>query len=1104
VTLIDEAARRRALTSLNETLLVEASAGTGKTALMAGRAALLLASGVEPRCIAAITFTELAAGELALRIRGMVQALIRSNDPPDVLRPALPVGLTTEQRANLLVAASRLDELTATTIHGFCQGMIRAYAVEANLDPGATVMDASTADAIFQGVFSRWLGRRLSDQGEESGPIGVLAAHHPLQIVDTLRELALLRRSRPTARPPAVDLSLRADHDFVNAVEEFERWFARGPSEPRTADILAELRSLADFFDDSLAARLTFKELWRLAHPRRTSFMKTQSLEWRNYGLKGAWRTAAGAEGVARFEGAKARYEACQAAFGVLVGSLAGAIIVELSSSLDDLLQDYAAQKRAAAALDFDDLLFGARRLLRKHDEVRRALGRRYRHIFVDEFQDTDPLQAEIIFALASDELPETWTRAVPRPGSLFLVGDPKQAIYRFRGAHVAAYTAARDIIAAHAPDSIVQITANFRSAPKILEHINSAFEGPLRQMGQPGFVPLSPTVEPGEGAFPCVSKIVIDLPPGTSAAQQRDVEAEALAELCRSLIGAIEVRRSDGSSSPLRPGDIALLAPTGTELWRYERALEQHKLGVASQAGKTLMRRQETQDVLALLRTLANPHDTIAFGALMRGPLVGLTESKLLAIARALPPEPDGTPGVFTVRTNPTLVADPEARGALEVLQFLRRRAAIATPAALLLEAAERLNLRVALALRTGERGGRAIANLDTLITMARPYRVRGLATFVADLDADWQSGRSATEGRIDESDDAISLVTIHSAKGLEWPVVIPINTGTFLRGQEQFVHRQSDDTLHWILDGLIPPHLADAQAEEVLSAARERERLWYVAVTRARDLLILPELTAADERSWSRVLDLGMGRLLEFDAAALPRPLPTRPSLVLNSQTKEVFDAEAAAVAAASPGILWRRPSEQDHDRVTSDESSDTDTTQDLVETPRPVGAGRVRGVLLHKLLEEMLTGELPGEAVAIRLRAADLIVQLTALESDEVETPDASECAAIVMRARNMPEIAAFWPTLEPEVPIYASEPNCVLVAGRADAISVVDGRIDAVIDWKSDLEPDAVERAAHVAQLSDYLRAIGAPRGAIVYLTLGQVVWVTLTGEPRASD
>jgi ATP-dependent exoDNAse (exonuclease V) beta subunit len=1092
VTLVDEAARSRALTALSETLLVEAAAGTGKTALMAGRCALLLASGAEPGAIAAITFTELAAGELGLRIRQMVEALLRGEVPPE-LRPALPSGLSAAQRAKLEAVRERLDELTATTIHGFCQAMIRAYSVEADLDPGAAVMDGPQADAMFDGAFARWLRSKLSTDAEGAGAVGVLAGDDPLKVVSTLRELAQLRRRHLTARPPAVDLSRRPDLEFRDAIEGFERWAARQPGEPRTADLLGEMRSLADFFGDTLARPCGFAVIWGLASPPRTRFMKGKGLDWRSYSFKTAWKQAAGADdGPALFETALAHYEACRASFAALMGQIGGALIADLSVELDQLIADYAARKRAAAALDFDDLLLRACVMVRGHEEVRRALGRRYRYIFVDEFQDTDPIQAEVIFAVAADVLPARWTEAIPRPGGLFLVGDPKQAIYRFRGAHVAAYQAVRHAFVTRDPASVIQVTANFRSEPAILEHVNSCFRQPLAAAGQPGYVALAPTLEPHKGIVPCAAKITVDVQ-ALSAGQQRDAEAEAVAVLCRRLVGSVDVRRRGGTRTPLRAGDIALLAPTGSELWRYERELEAQGLAVASQAGKALMRRQETQDVLALLRALADPFDTVAFGAFLRGPMVGLTEARLLGVTASLPPSPDERPGMFTLLTDPAQVADAEAREALEVLQALRRRAASATPAALLAEAAERLNLRVVLALRTGDRGGRAIANLDALITLARPYRVRGLAAFVADLNADWLAGRGVTEGRIDDSEDAISLITIHSAKGLEWPVVIPVNTGTQLRAPEQFVHRQSDDTLHWVLGGLLPPHLADARAEESAGAARERERLWYVACTRARDLLVLPDLIGAGPLSWARILDLGTARLPELEVATMQSAAARRALPEPNAQTPEVFAAEAAVIATAPP-LIWRRPSDHDSDRPELDEVEPGEATEDLGEAMRPVGAGRVRGILLHNLLEEMVTGELVAELPIVAARAVELAEELRVLAVGETTYPDPSECAETALRARGIRELELLWPTLQAEVPLFATDYDGALVAGRADALSVVDGRIEAVVDWKSDLDPSSADRAAHANQILAYLRLTGASRGALVYLSRGEILWV----------
>lgn len=1098
--LIDQAARCRALTALSETLLVEAAAGTGKTALMAGRCALLMASGAAPDRIAAITFTELAAGELALRIRRMVEILLRGEVPPE-LRPAIPDGLSALQRANLEAANERLDELTATTIHGFCQAMIRAYAVEADLDPGATVMDGPQAEAMFDGAFTRWLRRKLSAEAEAAGAVGVLAGDDPLKVVETLRELAHLRRRHLTARPPAVDLSTRPDLEFRDAVDAFERWAARQPREPKTAAILDEMRSLADFFGDTLARPCSFADLWRLARPPRAQFMKGKGLEWRAYSFKIAWKQAGGVdEGPALFDAASAHYDACRTRFAALMGEIGGALIAGLSAELDELFSDYADRKRAAAALDFDDLLLRARAIVRDHEEVRRALGQRYRHIFVDEFQDTDPVQAEIILAIASEARPTQSTFAAPRPGGLFLVGDPKQAIYRFRGAHVAAYEAVRDAFKMRDPASVIQVTANFRSQPAILEHVNTCFREPFEAAGQPGYVALAPTLDKHEGGLPCAAKITIDVA-DLSAGQQRDAEANAVAILCRRLIGAVDVARPGAAPTPLRGGDIALLAPTGSELWRYERELEAQGLTVASQAGKGLMRRQETQDVLALLRALVDPFDTLAFGAFLRGPMVGLTEARLLAVTAGLPPDHDGRPAMFTVRTPSSHVADAEAREVLEALQALRRRAASATPAALLAEAAERLNLRVALALRTGDRGGRAIANLDALINLARPYRVRGLSAFVASLEADWKASRGVMEGRIDESDDAISLVTIHSAKGLEWPVVIPINTGTQLRGADQFVHRQSDDTLHWVLGGLLPPQLADARTEEATGAARERERLWYVACTRARDLLVLPDLVGVKSSSWARILDLGTSRLPELEVAGLQGQARLRPASEPNEQTSEQFSVEAAAVAAAAPPVIWRRPSDHDLDRVELEGIELGEVEADVGETMRPIGAGRARGVLLHKLLEEMVTGELAAESTVVAARALELADELRALEMSEPVHPDPLECAETALRARRDPQLDLLWSTLEAEVPVFAKDQDGVFVSGRADALSIVDGRIEAVIDWKSDLDPSPARRSAYTHQIKSYLEVTGASRGALVYVSRGEIVWVN--DDPKES-
>lgn len=1105
MTLIDEDRRRRALTELGSTLLVEAAAGTGKTSLMAGRVAMLLASGCEPKHIAAITFTELAASELSLRIHVIVEALL-AGETPKVLGSALPNGLSVEQTTALAAAAHRLDELTASTIHGFCQEMIRSYAIDTDLDPGSRVIDGPGADAMFESVFSTWLISRLSGEAAADDPIAVLSKDDPLKVVATLKELADLKREHPTARTLPIRLDGRADIDFVQAVDDFARWFSGTPGERKTAEIVGNLQTLASFYSGAFETRSTFEELWRLGHPPRVNAMKARSFDLAPYQCKTAWKEVGGAEMGDRLNAeAEGHFSRIDIAYRTLLGQIAERLVASLSDALDEVLLNYGARKRAAAVLDFDDLILRAHDLVTNHEEVRQALGRRYRHIFVDEFQDTDPIQAAIIFLLAAESRPDCWQDARIRPGSLFLVGDPKQAIYRFRGADIGAYNQARVALAALAPDSIIQVTANFRSREDILKHVNACFEQVLSADNQPGYVPLTHTVDDAEHGLPCAAKITVDLPPdpardpqrGPSADEQRDMEAEAVANICRRLVGSIEVTRQDGSCSLLKPGDIALLAPTRTDLWRYERALEAERLSVASQAGKTLLRRQETQDVLALLRLLADPFDTLAFGAFMRGPLVGLTDEELLDITEAL--RATGEEGTeqrgFTILTSLDDVTHPLAKAVLGVLQELRRRAAVTTPMILLSETAERLHLRVLLAARYGNRNARALANLDALIEMSRPYGVAGLRAFVQDLQGDWERQTPRSEGRIDASADAIEIVTIHSSKGLEWPVVIPINTATLLRSPSQFVHRQSDNTLHWVLGGVAPPDLAEARAEEGLSETLERERMWYVACTRARDILIIPHLPSASSRSWSRILDLGHSRLPEFDLAELPEAAVIPAPLVENSQTKERFAIQATAVAASAPALIWRRPSDHDSDRAQAFEVAPS-AIDGSVQSVELVGAGRLRGILLHKLMEEFLTGELREDDREVEARAKLLLDQLTGMELTlETTSPDPIEIAATALRTLRSAEIARLRPQLMAEAAVWSGSDETGFVAGRADAVAVDDGRVIVVLDWKSDVSPTTNDRAGYAGQLGEYLAATGALRGALVYMSLGETDWVT---------
>ncbi len=507
--LTDEANRRRALTDLDATLLVEAAAGTGKTSLLAGRVLVLLAASVPPREIAAITFTEFAAGELRERVTHYLEEVLAGRVPVE-LRLAFPQGVAESQKRGLWQARSRMDELTCTTIHGFCHDLLRTYAVEAAIDPGADILDSVRADLAFGSIFEQWLRRRLDDVKTPADPIALVAQIDPIGAEELLRNLAKFRREHRTARPPAVDIDSHADAHFVDAVAGFRRWFAAvgGPLEAEKE--VSELEQLATHFRGKFAPDLDFGRLWNVAHPPPLTIMRRQSFDLLRYQRRGVWQKAAGrVEGRRLADEAAAHYDCCAEAFRELIGRLATAIVSTFTDELDQLRDEFEDFKRSAAVLDFDDLLYVTRQVLRQNDKVREAAAKRFQRILIDEFQDTDPIQAEIVFLLVGAGEGGAWYERRLLPGCLFMVGDPRQAIYRFRGADIATYRRAREAVEREFPGHVLHVTSNFRSCDEIVKHINFCFEAPLQAQGT-GYVALQPTRDAAAHGLPGVAKIRI------------------------------------------------------------------------------------------------------------------------------------------------------------------------------------------------------------------------------------------------------------------------------------------------------------------------------------------------------------------------------------------------------------------------------------------------------------------------------------------------------------------------------------------------------------------------------------------------------------------
>ena len=1114
LTLSDDAARRAAIAVRDRSFLVEAGAGSGKTAVMAGRIAMLLAGGVAPRSIAAVTFTEFAASELLIRVRAFVSALAVGEIPVE-LRSALPGCLSQEQRGSLARADEALDEMTCSTIHGFCQRLIVPYPVEADIDPGASVMDRDQTELAFAEIVDNWLREELGR--EEGGLLAELVLHDPDATVALVRTvLEHLRRHREFAPCELQDLDLLAS-GFGGAVDGFGTFLDEAEAEePETVAIAGRFRELAGEVAAGLPADAAAALVALLAMAPHPELLTGSG--FRKYRKKGKWAAAArhaglaGADAERLNDAASAHHALCCETWTAFHQAVAAHVLAGLVPLVGPVMDLFRERKRAAALLDFDDLIFSARDLLRDHDDVRRALAARFRHVLVDEFQDTDPLQTEIFWRLCGDPPGDgdvtDWTAFSLRPGTLFLVGDPKQAIYRFRGADIAAYVRAREAFRAGAADAVLSIATNFRSCAPIMEFVNARFEAALSEAnGQPGFQALDPFRPPRSGG-PSVAALDVAVAgeDGEANAQrQRDGEADAVAELCARLIGSEPVPDPEnGGLRPCRAGDIALLAPTGSDLWRYEEALEGRGIPVATQAGKGLYRRQEIQDLIAVTRVLSDRRDTLALGALLRGPLVGLTEEELLDIVWSLPrteDAPDDLPRL-DLGVAPEEIANPLARDIVEKLQALQRRANATTPHALLSQAVDVLRVRPILLRRHRGQAERALANVDLYLGLGRAYAVRGLRAFAEAMTAAWSDEARAVEGRPDAQEEAVALYTMHASKGLEWPIVVPINTMTRVMAADSAVTDRASGRFHCRVFGVEPTGYEATRNEERMELDRERVRLWYVAATRARELLVLPRLDVdAAASAWLSVVDLDLQRLPALNLAGLPPGVGGDGPVTANEQTREAFAAEATAVEERRRIIVWRTPS---LDEGVADpmvrEATPTILAADGDGAPlgsagaTTVQGGRERGVILHKLIEEVLMGETAENLPELRARAGVLIRALDQpVMHDPAEGLAPVELADCVVRALSLPEIAVLRPRLVPEFAVYAAADMGAHEEAAAGIVDVIafgaDGKPEVVIDWKSDVDP-APETVAHYrAQVHAYVEITGAKRGLVVFLTSG---------------
>lgn len=1044
---VDQAIRDRIVTETDRTLFVEAGAGSGKTTLLVDRIVALVEDANAPmRNIAAVTFTEKAAAELRDRLRD---------------------GLGAKELDDAL---DELDGAAIGTLHSFARRILVEHPIEAGLPPLVEVLDDIASRVVADRRWNELQTELLEDPA--TAPLLRLAFGAGIKL-DHLRTLAHdlddnwdLVDQRLRDLPPPATPTIDATPLLHTARELVAR--------------LSECRDLTD----GLADQLRKLEAWLVACDGADDAHLLEHLG----GAPGPGTAGKGANwngGTVTTKEIKAGLKQLRADALELRSEAVDAVLRGLLARIAADTLEAAHDRVAEGVLRYHDLLVLARLLVREHPDVREVLSQRYRWLLLDESQDTDRLQIEIAVRIAGGRAAdaERWEDVKVPPGALFVVGDPKQSIYRFRRADISTYLQAQ----AHLGETL-PLTTNFRSTRAILNWVNSVF-GTLIQAeerAQPAYTPLASKPNADDGA-PVLVLGYEAAPKKTGADAVRATEARDIAALIATAVreGWLIRDRDSGELRPMTPADVTVLVPTRTSIGGLEDELSRLGVPYRTEAATFVYSAPEVRELLLCARAVDDPTDELAIVATLRGPLFGCTGVDLWRWRAG-----GGRWAWWPHRNDEPEPTGPVAEGLRQLEEWSRQRSRT-SPGELLADIIEAR--RVLETVADTPRYRETWRRLRFVVDQARAWEEseRGsLREYLAWAARQADDTARVVETLLPETDaDAARITTIHASKGLEFPVVI-------LAGLSGRPITQRPPVL-WPADGGCEIRLgkdqptlgyADADIIEKRHEECERLRLLYVAATRAVNRLIV-SLHREDG------IDCPAKKLAEVC------PTPTRWSPPPQVTPLPSTDR---GPAAAPTWADW----EESHLTAVSSASrraAESATTiahhQATTELPSIVHAGldkQPRDLDLPAWRKGRYGAEF-GRAVhavlqTVPLDTGDGLEALAAAQAQAEDIPDAADEIAAAVRS------GLYSPLLRR----VATRPNWrETYVGTVIDGTVVEGYVDllyrdedglVIVDYKTDvaIEPEAL--AAYATQVGIYARAVedavGEPVVRGVLLFLGQ--------------
>ncbi|MFN2431523.1 MAG: UvrD-helicase domain-containing protein [Gemmatimonadota bacterium] len=1012
----DQESRRRIRDDLGTNLLVEAGAGSGKTSELVHRMLSLVEAGRPVERIAAVTFTRKAAGELAQRFREELEGAIREAEQAGG-----------ESRVRLRAAQEGIDRAFIGTIHAFCARLLREHAVEAGIDPGFMELSDEEARRLRRAF---WV-RRLDELHASADPtlrrvleVGIDPEHLLGAFQDLVDDVDVVYRADPT-EPPAFEAARR---DLEALLERGLRVLGAKTVQADPDGLQRALRQLvflrrttdwssrAAFFAaldvlDRLGRDVTLNR-WFPARPSQAPIRDLRD-DVREFLDVGEGAKALDAWRVHRY-----------------------AIVMDF---LRPIVTGFAESRRRSGQLTFTDLLAGSADLLANDAEARRDLGERYRYLLVDEFQDTDPLQAAVCFLLSSppEDGPD-WRGVRPREGALFVVGDPKQSIYRFRRADIDVYGAVRERM--RSVGDVLLLTCNFRSRAAIGTFVDAAFEDLFARADAEGQADFAPTNTRPDRAGGGVLRHEITF------GDRRDRAPEVARLDAERVASWIAVRAGD----PPDYGRFLVLTHRKKFLQHYARALESRNIPVTA-TGMGLHVERELRELIVLLRALADPGDPVATVAALEGLFFGLDLERLLLHRE------QGRSFSFDRRE---FDSGSDVERALETMHrwagWCRDLPADAAIERIVSEAGL---LPLAAGGEMGDSGAGSLVHVFEIVAAAALRGAADVKSAIEAIEAAMQSVDVEAPLRPGRP-GAVRLMNVHKAKGLEAPIVVlACPAGHWDRKPTKHVSRpagrepegwlhvktggeEEDDgegrTLAW------PRGWAEYERREETFERAENRRVLYVAATRAAEELVVAERPECSAKSFWGELGPALAAhatLVEMPGGS-PAPRGT-PNVTKQELALRISELEDARARAAEPAFAV---------------ATVTASAKRELELRGGEGRGRTWGSIVHQAIAQMGRGR-GGESLRRYVRA--LLLGAERPRDGAGEPLELGELMSLLERVR----AGSQWRTLTGsgaarwELAVthlqHAAAGVPALVTGTLDAAAVGDAGLPwRVVDWKTD--------------------------------------------------